>query len=283
MAATLIAASTAPVLANPTQFSDVSPSNWAYQAILSLRDKYGCAKGYPDGTFRAGATVTRAQLAALTNACLDSITAFVDQKDAALASALRTEVNRLDNRIVKLEVANQAKSLRVGSYLGAGISATRRPDDGFNNNNSDTAVGGTIQGRFPLFKSGAVNAVSLRPFLTFSSDNTSVRTLGGATVTYDLSVARSTLLDGTQVSKANIYAGVGGIFTSRGGFGGTDTEPGSSGTGVGVIGYEMSLSPSLVAFTDVKLPFQSTRDFGDLRNGKSTYSPIGTIGLGFKF
>ena len=76
------------------QFSDVSPTNWAYNAILQLRDRYGVAVGYPDQTFRAGRTATRAELAALVNATLDQITSYVDEKDAALASALRAEFSR---------------------------------------------------------------------------------------------------------------------------------------------------------------------------------------------
>lgn len=279
--AALAATTAGPVMAQ-ANFPDVAPTNWAYQAILNLRDKYGCAKGFPDGTFRAGQPATRAELAALTNACLDEITSYVDSKDAALAAALRAEIGKVGNRVTKLEVAAQVKDLRVGPYVGAGVSITNRPelDSNFNNNNK-TVVGGSILGRLPLFTSGKLDAISLRPFVGFASENTFVRTVGGVTVTYDKSVSRATLLDGSQVSKANIYAGLGGIWTNRGGFGDNNTNGfGNSGTGVGVIGYEARLSPSLVGFVDVKLPFQSVRD---LRNGDSTYSPIGTLGLGWKF
>ncbi|MEB3351927.1 MAG: S-layer homology domain-containing protein, partial [Cyanobacteriota bacterium] len=34
-----------------SQFSDVRPSDWAYQALSNLVERYGCVAGYPDGTF----------------------------------------------------------------------------------------------------------------------------------------------------------------------------------------------------------------------------------------
>jgi len=38
---------------SPTfQLQDVSPGDWAYEAVRSLVERYGCIAGYPDGTFR---------------------------------------------------------------------------------------------------------------------------------------------------------------------------------------------------------------------------------------
>ncbi len=39
---------------NVNQLRDVSPADWAYEALRSLVDRYGCIVGYPDQTFRAG-------------------------------------------------------------------------------------------------------------------------------------------------------------------------------------------------------------------------------------
>ena len=36
-----------------TQFSDVYPTDWAYQALATLIERYGCVAGYPNGAFRA--------------------------------------------------------------------------------------------------------------------------------------------------------------------------------------------------------------------------------------
>jgi len=34
-----------------SQFSDVRPTDWAYQALSNLVERYGCVAGYPTGTF----------------------------------------------------------------------------------------------------------------------------------------------------------------------------------------------------------------------------------------
>merc|ERR1711939_355032 len=62
-----------------TQFSDVYPTDWAYQALSNLVEQYGCVAGYPNGTFRGGRAMTRYEAAALLNACLDRITEVTDE------------------------------------------------------------------------------------------------------------------------------------------------------------------------------------------------------------
>ena len=41
-----------------SQLSDVSPTDWAFQALQSLIERYGCISGYPDGTFRGNRAMT---------------------------------------------------------------------------------------------------------------------------------------------------------------------------------------------------------------------------------
>ena len=41
------------------QFSDVQPTDWAYQALSNLIEKYGCVAGYPNGTYKGGQAMTR--------------------------------------------------------------------------------------------------------------------------------------------------------------------------------------------------------------------------------
>ena len=57
-----------------SQFGDVKPTDWAYQALTNLIDRYGCVAGYPNGTFDGGRTLARFEAAALLNACLDRVT-----------------------------------------------------------------------------------------------------------------------------------------------------------------------------------------------------------------
>ncbi len=48
-----------------TQFSDVYPTDWAYQALSNLIERYGCVAGYPNGTYRGNRAMTRFEAAAL--------------------------------------------------------------------------------------------------------------------------------------------------------------------------------------------------------------------------
>jgi len=41
-----------------SQLSDVRPTDWAFQALQSLVERYGCIAGYPDGTYRGNRALT---------------------------------------------------------------------------------------------------------------------------------------------------------------------------------------------------------------------------------
>jgi hypothetical protein len=56
-----------------SQLSDVQPNDWAFQALQSLVERYGCIAGYPNGTFRGNRAITRYEFAAGLNACLDRV------------------------------------------------------------------------------------------------------------------------------------------------------------------------------------------------------------------
>lgn len=55
------------------RLSDVQPTNWAFQALQQLIDRYGCLSGYPDGSFRGDRPLSRYEFAASLNHCLDQI------------------------------------------------------------------------------------------------------------------------------------------------------------------------------------------------------------------
>lgn len=56
-----------------TQLSDVYPTDWAYEALRGLVEKYQCIAGYPDGTYRGNRAMTRYEFAAGLNSCMESI------------------------------------------------------------------------------------------------------------------------------------------------------------------------------------------------------------------
>ena len=65
-----------------SQLSDVKPTDWAFGAMQSLVERYGCIAGYPDGTFRGNRALTRYEFAAGLNACLDQIRTQIGAKSA---------------------------------------------------------------------------------------------------------------------------------------------------------------------------------------------------------
>jgi len=60
-----------------SQFSDVQPTDWAFQALQSLVERYGCIAGYPNSTFRGNRALTRFEFAAGLNACLDRMNELI--------------------------------------------------------------------------------------------------------------------------------------------------------------------------------------------------------------
>ncbi len=60
-----------------SQLSDVKPTDWAFQALQSLVERYGCIAGYPDGTYRGNRAMTRYEFAAGLNACLDKVAELI--------------------------------------------------------------------------------------------------------------------------------------------------------------------------------------------------------------
>ncbi|GAB1542712.1 iron uptake porin [Scytonema sp. NUACC21] len=108
-----------------SQFSDVQPTDWAFQALQSLVERYGCIAGYPNGTYRGNRVLTRYEFAAGLNACLDRVneliataTADIVRKEdlatlqrlqeefSAELATLRGRVDALEARTSELE-ANQ--------------------------------------------------------------------------------------------------------------------------------------------------------------------------------
>lgn len=285
LTAAVVATAAMPAMAQVTsvsQLRDVQPTEWSYQAISNLISRYGCVAGYPNGTFEPGMPASRAELAALTNACLDRITEYQTAADAQLAAALRAEFSKelgaTNSRVTALEVAAQRKNAGVGSYLGAGVNLNRQGVDGGGYEADRTVAGATIQGRFPV-ASVFGNEVSVRPFFNFAAGpDSQIGSAGGVLATFDYSISRKALADGSSVSAANIYAGVGGqwAFTNNG-QANYQSSIGNGSDVVFVTGIEGRISNSLTAFADLKWPTDNSGTDG------AAYSPVGTVGLGWKF
>ncbi|OUC13893.1 MAG: hypothetical protein B0A82_14805 [Alkalinema sp. CACIAM 70d] len=67
-----------------SQLSDVKPTDWAFQALQSLVERYGCIAGYPDRTYRGNRAMTRYEFAAGLNACMDRVNELIAAATADL-------------------------------------------------------------------------------------------------------------------------------------------------------------------------------------------------------
>ncbi|NJK56935.1 MAG: iron uptake porin [Pleurocapsa sp. SU_5_0] len=80
---------------NVNQLRDVSPTDWAYEALRSLVDRYGCIAGFPNQTYRGSQPLTRYEFAAGLNSCLNQIERLISSQDSVSTEDLET-INRLN-------------------------------------------------------------------------------------------------------------------------------------------------------------------------------------------
>ncbi|MEM7760712.1 MAG: iron uptake porin [Cyanobacteria bacterium P01_A01_bin.40] len=79
---------------NVNQLRDVSPTDWAYEALRSLVDRYGCIAGFPNQTYRGSQPLTRYEFAAGLNSCLNQIERLIASQGSVSQEDLDT-LNRL--------------------------------------------------------------------------------------------------------------------------------------------------------------------------------------------
>ncbi len=66
-----------PQVTSVSQLEDVTPGDWAFEALRSLVERYDCISGFPNGTFRGNRATTRFEFAAGLNACLNQIEGLI--------------------------------------------------------------------------------------------------------------------------------------------------------------------------------------------------------------
>ncbi len=97
-----------------SQFSDVYPTDWAYQALIDLADRHGCSAANPSGS------MTRYEAAALLNACISNV-AQVNDEERRLINEFSPELAVIKGRIDGLEA-------RVGQFEAGVFSSTTKLD-----------------------------------------------------------------------------------------------------------------------------------------------------------
>jgi Carbohydrate-selective porin, OprB family/S-layer homology domain len=141
-----------------SQLSDVQPTDWAFQALQSLVERYGCIAGYPNGTYRGNRALTRYEFAAGLNACLDRVNELIGTATANLVTegdiatlqklqedfstelaTLRGRVDSLEARTAELE-ANQfsttTKLTGEAIFAVGGVFGEKAADDDNDPNNN---------------------------------------------------------------------------------------------------------------------------------------------------
>ena len=120
-----------------TQFSDVYPTDWAYQALANLIERYGCVAGYPNGTFAGNRAMTRYEAAALLNACLDRITEVTDELRRLIKefetelAVIRGRVDGLEARVGELEATQFSTTTKLkgkADFFMGGVSYEDREE-----------------------------------------------------------------------------------------------------------------------------------------------------------
>ena len=131
-----------------SQLSDVRPTDWAFQALQSLVERYGCIAGYPDGTFRGNRAMTRYEFAAGLNACLDKVTELIKSGTGSLATkedlasvqrlqeefaaelaTLRGRVDALEARTSELEANQFSTTTKLNGEVIFALTGIARGDD----------------------------------------------------------------------------------------------------------------------------------------------------------
>lgn len=126
-----------------SQLSDVQPTDWAFQALQSLVERYGCIAGYPNGTFRGNRAMTRYEFAAGLNACLNRVNELIDTAAASLAgqedlaklqklqeefgaelASLRGRIDRLEARTAEIAANQFSTTTKLFGIAIVGVQGT---------------------------------------------------------------------------------------------------------------------------------------------------------------
>jgi hypothetical protein len=97
-----------------SELKDVQPTEWAFEALRSLVERYGCIVGYPDRTFRGNRALTRWEFAAGLNACINTVERLIQENVAVL----RADIDKLKRLAKEFESELAALGARVDNLEG---------------------------------------------------------------------------------------------------------------------------------------------------------------------
>ena len=126
--------------ANP--FSDVTPDDWAYQAVSDLSDQ-GVVEGYPDGTFKGERNMTRYELAQI----IARLMAKEDQLNAEQRATLDKLAGEYADELANLGVRVGNLEKKVGNIYWSGDARMRYKDNSVGNDTWDGRMRINVKGQ----------------------------------------------------------------------------------------------------------------------------------------
>ena len=195
------------------QFSDVLPTDWAYQALSNLVEKYGCVAGYPNGKFKGGNAMTRYEAAALLNACLDRISEVTDELQKLLnefdseLTVLTSRVDGLESKVGQLQAQQFSTTTKLRGEASFVIGGTPN----FNTNAvTNTAAVAAVRGvRLNAARTGLEACTAGTTGCIGGSAATAARTAkpNATTFNYDVRLAFDTSFSGKDLLRTRLRSG----------------------------------------------------------------------------
>ncbi|GFE71049.1 iron uptake porin [Chroococcus sp. FPU101] len=148
-----------------SELKDVEPTSWAFEALRSLVERYGCIVGYPDRTYRGNRALTRWEFAAGLNACLntierliqdgvgvlrediDKLTRLMQEFESELA-ALGTRIDNIESRVAYLEDHQFSTTTKLNAQVIWSINDTFGDAVGSDSDKSQTQFSYRIRMNF---------------------------------------------------------------------------------------------------------------------------------------
>ena len=241
-----------------SQLSDVQPNDWAFQALQSLVERYGCIAGYPNGTFRGNRALSRYEFAAGLNACLDRVNELIatatadlttkqdlatiqklqEQFSAELAT-LRGRVDTVEAKTAELEANQFSTTTKLQGQVVAVISdvLTNKQVDNADIDGKNTTLGSrarielvsSFTGKDTLFTRIEANNISSPSINTTEGNLFFAGTTGNTTASINALYYAFPLGKNTQVKlianagAADDVTNTVNLFDGDGGFGAVST------------------------------------------------------------
>ncbi|MBE9042964.1 carbohydrate porin [Pleurocapsales cyanobacterium LEGE 10410] len=173
-------------ITNVKQLRDVAPTDWAYEALRSLVERYGCIAGYPDQTYRGSQALTRYEFAAGLNSCLNQIERLIaasetvpgkdlntirrlNEEFAAELAAIEGRTDSLEERVAILEDNQFSTTTKLNGLVWFNLTGAAADGDVLvETSNLDVPSVIRPPGRDPVTGEPTVLEVTDDPEITFS-------------------------------------------------------------------------------------------------------------------